>query len=131
MTKNRWSIALAVAVTVAFAGCAAKEQSGEAPAAPAEAALPPPPANSPLAKVQEGMTYQDVMNILGAPTAQNSYESGKRWIPYYYGNDVSRTSYFYKGLGRVVFAAGNVFGGQSSGSVVRVEYDPAETGVAR
>ena len=131
MLKTRWSIATAVAVTVALAGCAAREQGAEAPAPAAQAALPPPPASSPLAKVKEGMTYQEVMNVLGAPTAQNEYEGGKRWIPFYYGNDVSRTSYFYKGVGRVVFAAGNVFGGQRSGSVVAVEYDPSEPGVAR
>jgi hypothetical protein len=31
----------------------------------------------------------------------------------------------------VVFAAGNTFGGQSDGDVIRIEYDPGETGVAR
>ena len=36
---------------------------------------------------------------------------------------------FYKGVGRVVFADGNVFGGGSS-EVVRVEYDPSEAGLA-
>jgi len=69
-------------------------------------------------------------DILGSPTDETSYSSGKAWIPFYFGNDVRRTSYYYKGVGRVVFADGNAFGGGAS-EVVRVDYDPAESGVAR
>jgi outer membrane protein assembly factor BamE (lipoprotein component of BamABCDE complex) len=107
-------------------GCSSRSSSTAEPA-PAAVAKPIPP-DSPLAKVTIGMTGQEVVNILGQPTNQVSYESGKRWIPYYYGDDARRTEWSYKGLGRVIFSGGNVFGG-GGGRVNRVDYDPAETGV--
>ena len=88
----------------------------------------PIPPDSPLAKIKVGMTAQEVSNILGMPTNQVSYATGKAWIPYYYGDDARRTEWSYKGLGRVVFTGGNVFGG-GGGRVNRVDYDPSETGV--
>jgi len=122
------------AVCIAMTGlvaCAGR-QGGEAPPPAAqEPVAQPVPSNSPLAQVKQGMTFQEVMNVLGAPTSQTNYASGKAWIPYYYGNDAQRTAYFYKGLGRIVFSAGNVFGGARAGAVERVEYDPTESGVAR
>jgi hypothetical protein len=66
----------------------------------------PPPANSKLAKVQLGMSKKQVTDVLGQPTDENSYATGKMWIPFYFGNDVRRTSFYYKGMGRVVFADG-------------------------
>ena len=108
------------------AGCASKSSSGTAPAA--EHAAAPVPPDSPLAKIQVGMTAQEVSNILGMPTNQVSYATGKAWIPWYFGDDARRTEWSYKGLGRVVFAGGNVFGG-GGGRVNRVDYDPNETGI--
>lgn len=109
------------------AGCASKSGSSAAPEAAAPVAQPIP-ANSPLAKITNGMTAQEVSNILGMPTNQVSYASGKAWVPFYYGDDARRTEWSYKGLGRVVFSGGNVFGG-GGGRVIRVDYDPNETGV--
>lgn len=120
--------ALVIGLAAILGGCAAQDSGAAAPAeAPAQAAIP---ADSPLAKVKVGMRMQEVINILGAPTDQNSYSTGKAWIPFYYGDDVRRTSYYYKGLGRVVFTGGNVFGG-GGGNVIRVDYDPSESGIAR
>ena len=114
--------AAACVLALALAGCSSKS----APPPPS-AARPIPPV-SPLAKVQVGMTAQDVSNILGMPTNQVSYSTGKAFIPWYFGDDVRRTEWSYKGLGRVVFNGGNVFGG-GGGHVERVDYDPNETGV--
>jgi outer membrane protein assembly factor BamE (lipoprotein component of BamABCDE complex) len=131
MKSSHLRIAAACIAMTALVACSGK-QAAEAPPPAAQAApAVPVPSSSPLAKIKPGMTYQEVTNILGAPSAQMEYESGKRWIPYYYGSDARRTSYFYKGLGRVVFSAGNVFGGARAGAVEQVEYDPTETGVAR
>lgn len=107
------------------AGCAAKSNGGST--GPTAAAAPIP-ASSPLAKVKVGMTAQEVSNLLGMPTNQVSYATGKAWIPWYFGDDARRTEWSYKGLGRVVFSGGNVFGG-GGGQVQRVDYDPNETGV--
>lgn len=114
-----------VALLAALAGgCASKSGSEPAPAAAAQ----PIPAGSPLEKIKVGMTAQEVSNILGMPTNQVSYATGKAWIPWYFGDDARRTEWSYKGLGRVVFTGGNVFGG-GGGRVNRVDYDPNETGI--
>jgi hypothetical protein len=123
----RRSIALLMtvfALASVLAGCSAKSGEGAAPAAAALAV----PADSPLAKIKLGMTAQEVSNILGMPTNQVSYATGKAWIPWYFGDDARRTEWSYKGLGRVVFSGGNVFGG-GGGKVNRVDYDPKETGI--
>jgi hypothetical protein len=122
---------------VVFLGACAAQKSGDTSGAPAasettaaaDVGVPPPP-NSKLAKVHAGMGKTEVVDILGNPSGQNSYPTGKAFIPFYFGNDARRTSWYYKGLGRVVFADGNVFGGGTP-EVMRVDYDPNETGIAR
>jgi len=112
---------------VGLGGCA---RNAPAPAAAAKpAASAPVPADSPLAKVTVGMTEQEVRALLGPPSQENEYISGKAFIPWYFGPDRTRRAYFYKGMGRVVFSGGSGF--NRTGKVSRVEYDPAETGVAR
>jgi hypothetical protein len=108
-------------------GACARGPEPERPAA--KPAWQAPPASSPLAKVQAGMTEQEVQALLGVPSDQNMYVTGKAFMPFYYGRDRHRIAYFYKGVGRVVFAGGGGF--SRTGRVSRVEYDPAEPGRAR
>ncbi len=89
-----------------------------------------PPNNSPLATIHPGMSKQQVKALIGSPSAESGHITGKAFIPLYFGNDAHRTSYYYRGMGRVVFADGNVFGGGEP-EVIRVEYDPGESGSAR
>ena len=126
----RWLVVVAVVATMGLGGCAKKSSPPAAqPAASAPAASAPAPASSPLSKIKVGMSEQEVREILGPPTGENEYVSGKAFIPFYYGPDRTRRGYFYKGMGRVVFAGGSGF--NRTGKVARVEYDPSETGVAR
>ena len=125
---RRWTrVMLVCAALAALPGCATQANQKSAPAA---AAAAPAPAGSKLAQVQLGMTKKQVKDILGPPTDENSYATGKVFIPFYFGNDARRASFFYKGIGRVVFADGNPFGGGGN-EVIRVEYDPNESGTAR
>jgi len=136
--QTRWLV-LGTCV-LAFAGCAeraarpAERGAGAAPAAQekreaaADADAPtPPPAGSPLAKVTKGMGMSEVVTILGEPTDRNQYVTGKAFIPWYFGDDVTRIEWHYKGLGRVVFTGGGAWG-QRGGAVEWVDYDPKETG---
>lgn len=84
---------------------------------------PPAPAGSKLAKVKPGMTEAEVREILGPPTSQDTYETGKRWIPGYgaFAPDASRTEFVYKGLGLVTFNK-NQWTGKLT--VYRTAYDP-------
>lgn len=119
-------LAVALGFAMLLGGCSTKHSDTAPPAAAAAPASVP--ASSPLAKIQVGMTAQEVSNILGMPTNQVSYASGKAWIPFYFGDDARRTEWSYKGMGRVVFSGGNVFGG-GGGRVNRIDYDPSETGI--
>jgi len=88
----------------------------------------PPPPGSPLAKIQVGMSDTDVRKILGDPDNANGYITGKEFIPFYYGGDTARTDWLYKGKGRVVFSRNRWSGNLQ---VVRVDYNPNETGVVK
>jgi len=112
---TQWVLVSLMAWTLA--GCAARN-SGTAP-----------PTNSPLAKVGLGMSKAEVRHLVGAPAAEDGHLTGKAFIPLYFGDDAHRTTYYYKGLGRVVFADGNVFGGGGA-EVIDVDYNPGESGVA-
>ena len=98
-------------------------------AAPAKAAPPKgaaAPASSPLSKVTESMSPEQVQEIMGSPSGQASYPSAKTFNPYNFGNDSgNRVEYKYKGQGRVIFAVPK-WGGNMK--VVRVDYDPSEDG---
>lgn len=90
----------------------------------AEAAkYPQPPASSPLSKIKRDMTEEEVRTILGPPTTQHSYDTGKRWIPGYgaFAPDQTRTEFVYRGQGLVTFNR-NTYTGRLH--VVRVVYDP-------
>jgi hypothetical protein len=72
-----------------------------------------------FAKLQIGMTYEEVTALIGAPDNMVRHETGKRWIPFYYGNDSQRLQVLYRREGCLTFTGGNVFGGGSN-ELVRV-----------
>ncbi len=82
-----------------------------------------PPPGSSLAKVELGMNEHDVRRLLGEPSDANAYQTGKAWIPYYYGPDTTRSDWMYGGIGRVVFSRNRYSGGLK---VIRVMYNANE-----
>jgi predicted small lipoprotein YifL len=125
--QNAYRLLLVVLLAAALPGCSS--QKGPEPAPPARATVASPPAGSPLAKVQTGMSEREVESLLGPPTGENEYITGKAFIPFFYGRDRTRLAYFYRGVGRVVFAGGGGF--SRNWRVSHVEYDPSEPGRAR
>jgi hypothetical protein len=83
-----------------------------------------PPPSSPLAQVREGMRMAAVTDAAGQPTASCTHITGKAFIPLYPSNDKEVTELHYKGQGRVILSGGGV-----TPQVIRVEYDPSESGV--
>ncbi len=125
------AVALALGSGALLSGCKSND-AGQAPAAAEKPAAPAPaksataPASSPLSKVANNMSPEQVQEIMGSPTGQSSYPTGKTFNPYNFGGDSgNRVEYKYKGQGRVVFAVPR-YGGNMK--VVRVDYDPAEDG---
>jgi hypothetical protein len=70
-----------------------------------------PAPKSRFAKLQIGMTMSEVSKLIGAPDDMTRHETGKRWIPFYFGNDAQRLQVFYKGEGCLTYTGGNAFGG--------------------
>jgi hypothetical protein len=62
-----------------------------------------------------GMHTDEVNEVLAkAPDGYHTYESGKRWIPFYFGQDAVRLQALFKGEGCLVFSVGLRF--QSHGT---------------
>ena len=84
------------------------------------------PADSPLQKINFGMSEAEVGSALGPPTSQWTRPTGKAFIPFNYSRrDTMRTTYLYKAIGRVEFSSGSW--GQRNG-VVNLIHDPNEPG---
>jgi hypothetical protein len=75
-----------------------------------------------FSKLKIGMSMSEVRGLIKSPDDMNLHESGKRWIPFYYGNDVQRIETYYAGEGCLTFAGGNRFGGGGS-ELIRIAVD--------
>ena len=84
-----------------------------------------PREGSKFAGLQIGMQLNEVQSFMGkGPDRWHTYESGKRWIPFYFGNDARRMQVLYNGEGCLIFTEGNAWGG-AGGDLIRIEHDAA------
>ena len=140
---DRFARTVVIGSLVALAGCAGQSTRGgttasSAPAAPAaqgQVVTGPdgkeigqyvngrPAAGTKFARLKFGMSPQEVMNAIGAPANTTTHETGKRWIPFYFGPDARRTEVLYKGEGCLTFTGGNIYGGGSN-ELITIEVDP-------
>lgn len=80
---------------------------------------------SKFAKLLIGMSMNEVQNVMDrAPDRTHSHETGKRWIPFYFGSDARRMQVLYKNEGCLAFTGGNVWGG-AGGDLVQIHHDPS------
>lgn len=110
----------------------AKGAKAAAPAAPAKPAVPAAPA-APAAKavdfslIREGMSSQEVTDLIGPPTAQSQRMTGKQFNPFNYGaRDLQRMNFLYKGVGHIEFSLKSAYNGVFR--VIAIVSDPNETG---
>lgn len=82
-----------------------------------------PAKNSKFAKIQPGLTFRQVGESIGQPDDMTRHETGKRWIPFYYGPDAQRLQVYYKNEGCLTYTGGNVFGGGGN-KLIRIIADP-------
>jgi hypothetical protein len=83
-----------------------------------------PAAGSKFAQLQIGMDTNEAQKIVGRfPDQVHTYESGKRWIPFYFGNDARRMQVLYKGEGCLIFTGGGAF--SSGGDLIQIQVDPS------
>lgn len=86
-----------------------------------------PAPNSPFARLQIGMGLRQVVDIVGPPTDQGAYITGKAFIPFYFGSDRQRLELIYKGRGRLIFAGG-MLGDYSGGNLIWIINSQTEPG---
>lgn len=79
-----------------------------------------------------GMSALEVNEVLGRqPDIYHTYESGKRWIPFYFGSDAVRLQALYKGEGCLIFSAGFRYQNHGidwvdfSGTLAEITLDPS------
>jgi hypothetical protein len=127
---RNWGIGAALALAVAASGSVVAQDgqtrevqskdgtfTGEIVGTPAE--------GSKFAQLEIGMSMQDVQELLDrAPDRFHTYESGKRWIPFYFGNDATRLQALFREEGCLIFTGGNVWGGGGS-ELIQIEVDPS------
>lgn len=130
---------LAIVTSTALAQDA--EKKADAPAtATVEPAAPVivgnPPADQPFGKLKIGMTYDEVIAIVGKPSSESSWCTGKQHIPFYFGNDKGRAQAIFKGMGKLEFNASvtllpfRICKGSTPLDLVYVEYNPETTAEA-
>jgi hypothetical protein len=85
-----------------------------------------PARNSKFAKLQIGMQMEEVTALIGGPDNMVRHETGKRWIPFYFGSDAQRVQALYRGEGCLTYTAGNVFGGGGN-TLIRITATPLTT----
>lgn len=86
-----------------------------------------PAPKSSFNKLKIGMGMKQVTDIVGQPTDQGAYVTGKAWIPFYFGSDTYRHELVYKGLGRLIFAGGGV-GNYNAGHLIHIIHNANEGG---
>jgi len=67
-----------------------------------------PAPGSKFTQLQIGMSMKQVTDIVGQPSDQGAYMTGKAWIPFFMGGDRYRHELVYKGKGRLIFAGGSM-----------------------
>jgi hypothetical protein len=126
----------AIASSAAFAQDAEKKADAPAAAAaepPAPVIVGNPPADQPFGKLKIGMNYDEVIAIVGKPSSESSWCTGKQHIPFYFGNDKGRAQAIFKGMGKLEFNASvmllpfRICKGSTPLDLVYVEYNPETT----
>jgi hypothetical protein len=83
--------------------------------------------NSRFTSLQIGMSLKQVTDLIGQPTDQGAYVTGKAFIPFYFGSDTHRYEMAYKGQGRLVFAGGGL-GNVGGGNLIWIIHNAGDSG---
>lgn len=72
--------------------------------------------NSKFNKLKIGMSMRQVTDLIGGPSDEHQYQTGKAWIPFYSGGDMIRIEHIYGGVGRLVYTTASSFGSDMTGT---------------
>jgi hypothetical protein len=86
-----------------------------------------PGPGSKFTRLQIGMSAYQVTQLIGPPSDQGVYMTGKAWIPFYFGGDRTRYEMVYRGQGRLIFAGGAI-GDPGNNYLIWIIHNPNEPG---
>ncbi len=110
-------------------GGKSKPAAAAAKPAPAAAAKPAPTSGKPVdfSLIKEGMSQQEVDELIAPPTNQSTRMTGKQFQPFNFGaKDLQRVKYLYKGVGHIEFSMKSGYNGVFR--VIAIVPDPNESG---
>lgn len=84
---------------------------------------------SKFAKLQIGITPEEVEKLIGRPDATENHVTGKAFIPFHFGGDTHRLETFYKHEGQLTFSNTNNY--VSPNALIRIEANPKATGISK
>jgi hypothetical protein len=119
------SLVLVASLTLLSGSALARNSAGSDPASSSSVAGTPA-AGSKFSKIRVGMYSKEVMDLIGPPTDQKSYQTGKAWIPFHFGPDNYREEFLYKGDGSLTFSGGGI--GSSALKLIKITVNPQESG---
>jgi hypothetical protein len=99
------------------------QANAQNPGNPPGEILGTPAPDSKFARLKLGMSMRDVNALIGTPDDLTRHETGKRWIPFYFGPDAQRMEALYNKEGCLTYTGGNVFGGGGN-QLIRIAADP-------
>nr|WP_320011233.1 hypothetical protein [uncultured Desulfobulbus sp.] len=85
-----------------------------------------PARGSSFNKLKIGMSLKQVTDLIGEPSDQGAYITGKSFIPFYFGSDMHRTELVYEHKGRLIFAGGSAFGDYAAYNLITITHNPHE-----
>lgn len=86
-----------------------------------------PEPGSKFTRLQIGMSMRQATDLVGQPTDQGAYMTGRAWIPFYFGSDRHRFEMVFKGHGRLIFAGGSL-GDFTGGNLIWIIHNAKEGG---
>lgn len=84
-----------------------------------------PAPDSKFTELKIGMPMKQVTDLIGQPTDQGAYVTGKAFIPFFFGGDRYRYEMAYKGQGRLVFAGKSMGTG---GNLIWIIHNKTDSG---
>lgn len=86
-----------------------------------------PAPGSKFTQLKIGMSMRQVTDLVGKPTDEGAYMTGKAWIPFYFGSDRHRYEMVYRNQGRLIFAGGSL-GDYTGGNLIWIIHNASESG---
>jgi len=88
-----------------------------------------PAPKSKFAKLQIGMTPEEVEKLIGKADDTDTHMTSKAFIPFHFGGDKRRTEVFYKHEGQLTFSNTNNF--VSPNALIIIDVNPKATGISK